>query len=380
MVNTYMERNKKIIIGVSIVLGIIALGLGAYVAWRNRAIVADIITDISGGVIRPLESKQERLRVISSREVSGYWMVTATSAPALMYADGEGNILRVDEAGDELVYERSIPNIATVRPSFDGSRVFVESKGAGGSVFRLFDAIERLPGVTLEGVSEVTWAPTGTDAAYFVTAGDSMRLRIQTADVIGLSDSAKFSEIVQVPQNDFTMAWPQNDVLYMMQRPSAEHVSDMWRVDLKTKNIRKFLSDRGLMVRWAPFGTRALKFTTTEGRTHKLALIDDQGVEQAVVKFITLPDKCVITSPTQMYCAIPRDQDAFAKLTLPDDYMKREAYVSDGIYQIDIANNGIRAIYEEDIRAIDAINLTVLEDRIVFVNRYDRKLYSLTLQ
>ena len=99
-----------------------------------------------------------------------------------------------------------------------------------------------------------------------------------------------------------------------------------------------------------------------------------------MIKFITLPDKCVITSPTQMYCAIPRDQDAFAKLTLPDDYMKREAYVSDGIYQIDIANNGIRAIYEEDIRAIDAINLTVLEDRIVFVNRYDRKLYSLTLQ
>ena len=73
-----MERNKKVMIGVSIVLGIIALGLGAYVAWRNRAIVADIITDISGGVIRPLESKQERLRVISSREVSGYWATTAS--------------------------------------------------------------------------------------------------------------------------------------------------------------------------------------------------------------------------------------------------------------------------------------------------------------
>ncbi|OGM94084.1 hypothetical protein A2610_01785 [Candidatus Wolfebacteria bacterium RIFOXYD1_FULL_48_65] len=375
-----MERNKKIIIGVSIALGVIALGLGAYVAWRNRAVVADIITDISGGVIRPLESKQERLRVISSREVSGYWMVTATSAPALMYADGEGNILRVDEAGDELVYERSIPNIATVRPSFDGSRVFVESKGAGGSIFRLFDAIERLPGVTLEGISEVTWAPTGTEAAYFVTVGDSMRLRIQTADLIGLSDSAKFTEVLGVPLNDFTIDWPQKDVLYMAQRPSAEYVSDLWRVDMKTKNVKKFLSDRGLMVQWAPFGTRALKFTTAENGAHKLALINDQGVELAAVKFITLPNKCVITAPMQMYCAIPRDQAAFARLTLPDDYLKRGAYTQDGIYQIDIANNGIRAIYEGDDMAIDATNLTVLEDKIIFINRYDRKLYSLDLQ
>lgn len=375
-----MERNKKIIIWAGVALGVIALGVGAYVAWRNRAVVADLIPNVIEDVIHPFEPTPERLRIISSREVSGYWVVAATSTPVLMYADLGGNILRVDDAGDELVYERSIANIAVVHPSGDGSRIFVESKGKGGSVFHLFDAVERLPGVTVEGVSAITWAPTGGEAAYFVTVGDSMRLRMQAADVIGLSDVEKFTEIVRIPQNDFTMSWPQKEVIYLTQRPSADYVSDMWRVDLKTKDIKKFLSDRGLMVQWAPFGTRALKFTTTEGRAHKLALIDDQGVEQAVVRFITLPDKCVMTAPTQVYCAIPRDQAALAKLTLPDDYLKRDVYFQDGIYQIDITNNGIRAIYEGDTPTIDATNLTVLEDKIIFINRYDRKMYSLDLQ
>lgn len=379
-----MERNKKILIGAGIALGVIALGAGAYFAWRNRAVVANIIADVGGGggTIQPFQPAPERLREISSREVAGYWTVatTSTSTPTVMYADPGGNILRIDDAGDELVYPQSIANIAAVLPSASGARALVVSKDARGSSFNLFDAVERLPGVTMRGVSEVTWAPEGNDAAYFIAAGGSMRLRTQASDLIGQSDSVAFSDIVQVPQNDFTISWPQKDVLYMAQRPSADSISDMWRVDLKTKTIKKFLSDRGLMVRWAPFGTRALKFTTTEGRVHKLALIDDKGVEQAAVKFVTLPNKCVMTGPTQMYCAIPRDQGALAKMALPDDYLKRKVYFKDGIYQIDITNNGIRAIYEEDAPAIDATDLTVLNDRILFINRYDRKLYSLKLQ
>lgn len=375
-----MERNKKIIIGAGIALGIIALGVGAYFAWKNRDLVVDIVTNGVEDVIQPFESEPERLRVISSREVAGYWTVNATSGAVLMYADPEGNMLKVDEAGDELFYAQSIVNISGVHPSSDGASAFVESKGVGGDIFHLFNAVEGLPGVTIAGVSEITWAPSGSDAAYFISIGDSMRLRTQTADLINQSDTAKFSELARLPQNDFAIQWPQKDILYMLQRPSADYVSDMWRVDIKTKGLKKIASARGLMVKWAPFGTRALKFTTTEGRAHKLALIDDQGVEQAVVQFVTLPNKCVMTSATQMYCAIPRDQGALAKLTLPDDYLKRDVYFQDGIYQIDIANNGIRAIYEGEEPAIDAINLTVLEDRIIFINRYDRKLYSLNLQ
>lgn len=375
-----MERNKKIIIGAGIVLGIIALGVGAYFAWKNRDVVVNIVTNGVGNVIQPFESELERLRVISSREVVGYWTVNATSGAVLMYADPEGNMLKVGEAGDELFYAQSIMNIAGVHSSGDGSKAFIESKGSTGSLFHLFGTTEGLPGVTLAGVSEVTWAPAGNDAVYLVSVGDSMRLRMQTADLINQSDTAKFFEIAKLPQNDFTIQWPQKEVLYVLQRPSADYASDMWRVDLKTKGLKKIASDRGLIVKWAPFGTRALKFTTTEGRAHKLTLIDDQGTEQAVTQFITLPNKCVMTSATQMYCAIPRDQGALAKLTLPDDYLKREVYFEDGIYQIDIANNGIRAIYEGEEPTIDAIDLTVLDDRIIFINRYDRKLYGLDLQ
>lgn len=376
-----MERNKKIIIGAVIALGIVALGVGAYIAWQNRGNAPTVVVPESNeGAILPFEPVAENLRVISSRQVSGYWVVTATSGSVLMYADLEGNIMKVDDAGDELIYAQSIANIAAVKPSGDGSRAFVESKDGGVSLFHLFDAVVGLPGVTVTGVAEVTWAPKGNSAAYVVSTGDAMRLRTQTADLIGQSDAAKFSDIVRLPQGDIVMHWPQKDVLYVAQRPSADYVSDAWRVDMKTKSMKKIASDRGLMMRWAPFGTRALKFTTTEGRKHRLTIVDDGGSELATVKFVTLPDKCVMTAPTQMYCAIPRDQEALMKMTLPDDYLKRDVYTQDGIYQIDSMNNGIRAIYEADEPVIDATDLTVLGDRIVFINRYDRKLYSLNLQ
>ncbi|EKD24259.1 MAG: hypothetical protein ACD_81C00067G0004 [uncultured bacterium] len=375
-----MERNKKIIIGASAVLGVIALGIGAYFAWQNRAVVISNIPGINNEPIQPLEQKKERLRAISSRTVAGYWIADATSSPAILYVDSEGSIITVNNESDELLYEQSIANIRSVRPSANGEAVFIEAQSSEGIRFNPFDLTSNLPGTSVGGVEEITWAPKGKDAAYIIQTGDVRWLRTQVADVIGLSDTAKFLEVTKISQSDFTLQWPQSDVIYVTQKPSAEYVSDMWRVDVKTKTIAKFLSDRGLIVQWAPFGTRALKFTTTEGRKHKLALIDDKGNELNTLRFITLPDKCAITAPEQMYCAIPRDQAALARMTLPDDYLKRDVYFQDGIYQIDLTNNGIRAIFEDENPKIDATNLTVLEDKIVFINRYDKKLYSLDLQ
>ena len=112
------------------------------------------------------------------------------------------------------------------------------------------------------------------------------------------------------------------------------------------------------------------------GIVSKLSLIDDLGTVKANLDFTTLPEKCLVSEP-QIYCAIPKSIPA--KTVLPDDYLKKALYFSDLFYQIDITQNSSLEIFEPTDLVIDAINLKLIDGKLLFINRYDNKLYSLEL-
>lgn len=371
-----MKRRTVIIVG--IILGIIALGIGAYFAWQNRKQVVQIIPGIMGVEIPPAQQAADRLKALSSREVVEYWVVKNATSSNIFYLDANKNIIKIDEASIETTDAINLLGVISITPSPSGKWIFAGMNKSGDAT--VYDVENNTWERDLMGVKAIAW---GVEEGKFaiLTTGTDQSLegpQIKTGNISNrkLPDTTVMS--FNLP--DFDLVWSQKDSLLLTQKPSADYVSDMWKVDIATKKLSKFLSDRGLMVQWSSLGDRALKFTTTEGRNHKLAIIDEKGAELMALRFITMPDKCAITTPTQMYCAIPRDQEALSHMVLPDEYLKREVYFQDGIYQIDLATNGIRAIYEDEEPVIDATNLTVLEDRILFINRYDRKLYSLKLQ
>lgn len=367
------KMNKRTLIIIAIALGVVALGVGAYFAWKNRAVVREMIPGIAEEKIAPIEPRVERLKLMSSREVVGYWMPANATSSDVLYVAQNGNVMKLDKNGiEEVVNEEVFFGIRTLDSVKGGKVAILSTIKSNGINYSVYD------------VSRNEWSLINGDTVKLSQDGKEIgflarnTLLTQDADLL-FGDAPANPILLSIPTN-FDLQWPQKDFLYLTQKPSADYVSDMWKVDIKTKKLSKFLSDRGLMVQWSPLGDRALKFTTTEGRGHKLSVIDDKGVELAALRFVTMPDKCVMTTPTQMYCAIPRDQEALSRMVLPDDYLKRDVYFQDGIYQIDLTTNGIRAIYEDEEPVIDATNLTVLEDRILFINRYDRKLYSLSLQ
>jgi len=93
---------------------------------------------------------------------------------------------------------------------------------------------------------------------------------------------------------------------------------------------------------------------------------------------MSLPEKCFIGS-SKIYCAISQSLNISGKLVLPDDYLKRKVYFDDWIYEIDMESRDINLVYSSAGKSIDAYNLTVEGNRILFINRYDNKLYGLEL-
>lgn len=374
-----IKMNKRTLIIIAIVLGIIALGVGAYFAWKNRAIVGELIPELIEGTITPIEPKEERLKLISSREVVGYWVLSNGTSSDILYVAQNGNMVKIGTGDiEEIINGETFSGVRNVMGVKNGSMAMAATQSEGQVMYRVYDVIANE--WLLAGGDASSLSPDGGFVASIVKGAlANSHLTIQETNLIQ-ADTGTSKEVLSFAPEGFDVSWIKNSELLLTQKPSADYISDMWKVDVKTKKLQKFLSGRGLMVQWSPLGDRALKFTTTEGRDHKLTIIDDKGVELMRLRFVTMPEKCAIMTPTQMYCAIPRDQSALSHAILPDDYLKRDIYFQDGIYQIDLTTGGIRAIFEEENPKIDATELTVLDDRMLFVNRYDRKLYSLNLQ
>jgi hypothetical protein len=78
------------------------------------------------------------------------------------------------------------------------------------------------------------------------------------------------------------------------------------------------------------------------------------------------------------YCAIPRDQDTLGIARLPDEYDQKILFTNDDIYKISTIDGNSSDLLSG--QTIDATNLKIFNHILFFVNRYDQKLYAMTLQ
>ena len=163
-----------------------------------------------------------------------------------------------------------------------------------------------------------------------------------------------------------------------MSKPSSSINSDIWEINLKTKALKIFASDKGLMVNFAKDNSIGLKFSVNERREGTLRLIGNSGAIMANLNFLTLSDKCSVNL-SKIYCAVPQSYNMIKEPVLPDDYLKRAVYSNDFIYELDLEKNELLPVFEENKQPIDAMNLELIGDKLFFINRYDNRLYRLEL-
>lgn len=394
---------KKIIIITSIILGIVAMGLGIYFAWKKTK---SILTPPS---VSPPTAEQglvsttagqlptAKLKILSNQPIFDYWIYrpefgavatsTATSTGTItrdsivFYLNQEGKVFQIEKDGkDEAVTSESIENLQGIKSSSDGKRVLIKSGDLISPKFTIFNSQAKIFELLPENITAAAFSPDAKKIAYLENKAGTSDLIVK--DLI--NPKQKPIRIISISQKDFDLDWisaekivfiPKSSALY---KTSTLKIFTFWIVDTKKKTLSPLGTEaNGLMIKWSTDGKIGLQFSSqSQGRESRLNLINEQGLVQADLDFVTLPDKCLISDP-KIYCAIPKSIPT--KTVLPDDYLKRAVYFRDALYQIDISKNSLSEIFAEDEPAIDAVRLNLLDNKLFFINRYDNRLYSLEI-
>lgn len=388
---------KKIII-ISIIVGILALGTGIYFAWRSSLSGGEQEMDIFSLLTQTPETPSTssgqvaapKLKVLSKNEVFDYWIfesVTASSTATstalkkqekkIFYISSEGKIYKISDSGEELIADSNIKNLQAIISSNDGNFILIKSSLANRSNFDIYDVSKNLWLPAISNAVSSDFSPDSKRIAYFENIG------VKGFDLIikDLFDvKKKPQKIMTLNLTDFIIDWIDTSKIILSSKPAFEVQSDIFQIDLKTNSISKLFSANGLWVNWSKLSVGGLRFFASGGRNYSFDFIDSSGQKRGTFSFKTMPDKCAISSLAQIYCAIPKNQDVFSTLIFPDDYLKRGVFFNDVIYLINLNENKFNLLYSSDDLEIDAVNLKTIDNQLVFINKYDKKLYGLEIK
>lgn len=150
-------------------------------------------------------------------------------------------------------------------------------------------------------------------------------------------------------------------------------------------------------------GANPIGLSFVSGQSNRggyIQLIDTLGDTLQNLTFLTLPSKCAfamasssvpvassspaVASSTSssfiaLYCGVPRDQSGLGYYFLPDDYEQGTIFTSDDLYQVNTATGHIDTIWGDSSENFDITDVDVSSGMLFFVNRYDQRLYAVTL-
>ncbi|MCR4328763.1 MAG: hypothetical protein NUV53_04645 [Patescibacteria group bacterium] len=241
-------------------------------------------------------------------------------------------------------------------------------------------------------IMDGAWAPTGLSVAYITDKNGISSL--STLDIS--SPNNKSQELFKTHFTDISLAWPESNRIFIYERASSLVPSNAWNFDVKKKGLSSFaIAQRGLITSWFPSSASGLAFIAGDaGKGGNLFLISPQGDVQERFSFLTLPSKCSIapssdtrTSSTSalsdsslLICGIPRNTSALQITSLPDAYYKNSLFTNDAIYAIDLSTGITRTLFDDTTKNFDASSLSSSRTTAYFINRYDKKLYSILIQ
>lgn len=365
----YMKRTLVILI-VIIVIGVVGYFAWVYFTGTKEAIAPPVSTQPPSGVPEPSASAATVL-ALSENPVLNYWLNPGENK--IYYAKPDGKIFSINGNNEEkIVLDQEIPDLHSVKASFDGSFAIASFGLTQQPTFAVFD-VKTDSWQALEGVIAAAWAPADNKLATLkAVSGQTNALQI-----LDLA-TGKTNEVLKFASQGLELDWVLADEIYLTEKPSSLFPSSIRSVSLKTKTVRSVIKEeRGLMISWFPGGSRGLKFVSAQ-TGGSLSWIDNKNQLLRSLPFTTIiPTKCALGS-LEVICAVTGSLPL--RTALPDDYLKRKFYGVDIFRSWDPETGASGIIYHDSMRtALDADLLTKNGSSIYFVNRYDDRLYAMTL-
>lgn len=379
---------KKTLIIISVILGILAMAVGVYFAWKKsrELLVPPVVQQPMTGEQQLPASAKRKIKILSDQPIFDYW-VHSTSSEQIFYLNQNGLIFKVKEdAEDEAITPEPIENFQSIKSSSDGKFALIKfgpSTGSGQAPqFLIFNSETKVQEFLPENITAAAFSLDAKKIIYlqkqvgFKTASDLI-----IKELTGVKP--KTTKILSFNQMDFDLDWILPETVILAPKPSAFSAVSAWSVDIKNKIFKPLwpIDLSGLMINWSVDGRTdgklGLQFNSgKEGSKDSLIMINEKGEKRANFDFLTLPDKCFFSEP-KIYCAVPLGIPK--NMILPDDYLKKAVYFKDFLYQIDISQNSLSEIFSAAEPVIDAARLSISDNQLLFINRYDSRLYSLEL-
>lgn len=354
-----------------IILAILAIGMALLFQFRKQPAPLNLPTDQPSGsqpvtLLPPTTIAEEAppgITLVSDIEASGYWIdigdrttYAVTDTGAIYAAAAPG--------GEAQILQAPIDELLEVLPSPRSPQALIVGIGRNGSrVFTIIDPLLAKSTLLPLDTAVAAWSPDGKEIAL-IRSGSLYRYTVA---------AAKSKLISPLPLLDIRLAWPSNDALVITTPPSNAVPGSAWLFDLKKLTlvvIREDMPD--LDLRFYPGNQNGLRIGGGSALTVISPLVKDVGP----LGVPSLPEKCV-ASGVAFYCAVP--QNTIIDTEFAENYRQSAVQTNDALMII-TPGSAPQIIYEPATPAVDAYNLTKVGNMLYFLNRYDNRLYSFTLQ
>ncbi|MBU4348108.1 hypothetical protein KJ671_01195 [Patescibacteria group bacterium] len=383
---------QKFVKIMAIVLIIILLIAGGYYFWQwldskggikniidyGKPPITSIIDIDDDDFVEPIEEDgtdiisqepqivAQKLSILVNSPVFEYW--SNPEENSLYFANLNGQIVRINNDGTrQLVISQTLNNLHNIKASNDGSFAVAEFN------------YPQMPTLSIFSASSTNWTPLPIDTISASFSPDSKKIAYTDQNNLNILDltSQETSKIQEMSQVGLRLNWIKDSELLFYGDSSIESRGYAYSFNLEQKTLKTLIDgEYGLNINWDKNGDSGIKMGVFE-RKPKLSLIDNFGNTTANFTFLSMPEKCLIESQ-KIYCGVPKNiRDG---ITLPDDYYKKAEYFIDDIFMIDRSEETISKIFDGSEVALDIYNLKIKDDSLLFINRYDNKLYSLKLE
>lgn len=382
---------RRIIRIVIIVLILAGIGVGAYFlwVWLSSKTVSNLpgagqtptteVTNVGeGGAIgaqvntteqtatQEARTITQRLSILINSPVSKYWINSKDNS--VYFANLAGQIIKINSNNTrQLVSSQTLNNLHSITPSVDGSLAVAEFN------------YPQLPTLSIFSASSTSWQPLPAGTVSAVVSPDSKQIAYTDRSALNTIDltTQKTTKIQDMSQVGLKLNWLNNQEILFSSDPAVTSRGYIYSFNLTSKTLKTLISgEYGLDVQWATDGGLGIKMNSTD-RVSKLSLIDNFGSNVVDFAFLTVPEKCLLKSQ-KMYCGVPKNIKQ--GLILPDDYYKKGVYFIDDIFELDLPTGKITKLFDGSSVALDAYDLKLKGSDLLFINRYDNKVYSLGLQ
>ncbi len=289
-----------------------------------------------------------------------------TSSGEILQSDFDGQgIKKMREGGGEL--------IRVVVSNNNSEAIFTEINTDNEIIQKVINLKSFKEFKLIPNIFSPVFSPAGDKIAfhYYDPSGAINNISLSNLD------GSNIETIFELNMYDIDLSWPEGDYLYIFSPSSYLVKSSLYILDIVKGVLRASnIFGSGLIVKGEEKG---ILYSTVNNRGKDLKLYFSNLDNLLELPLKTLPNKCQFTRENILICAEPIN---IKNETLPDDYFKKKFYSVDEFVKFDFFDKTIEKIAgftDLEKKQIDAIELSMSEKYLFFINRKNNKLYRLEL-